>query len=53
MGLQGADGLCDKVIGLEVLGDNVLGASWCPHHVRDENREGRNADEHRDTYYCE
>ena len=39
MGLLGADGLCDKVIGLAVLGDNLLGASWCPHQVRDENRE--------------
>ena len=53
VGLLGADKLCDKVIGLEVLGDNVLTASWCLHHVRDENREGRKADEHRDTYYCD
>ena len=53
VGLLGADALCDKVIGVEVLGDNLLGASWCPHYVRDEHREGRNADEHRDTYYCE
>ena len=27
--LLGADKLCDKVMGLEVLGDKVLGASWC------------------------
>ena len=53
VGLLGADKLCDKVIGLEVLGDNVLGASWGFYYVRDGNREGRKADEHRDTYNCD
>ena len=48
----GADALCDKVIGLEVLADKVLGASWDPHYVRDGNKEGRKAGEHRDTSYC-
>ena len=52
MGLLGADALCDKVIGLEVLGDNLLGACWGPPYVRDGNRVGRRAGEHRDTSYC-
>ena len=52
VGLLGADKLCDKVIGLEVLADKVLGASWDPHYVRDGNKEGRKAGEHRDTSYC-
>ena len=52
VGLLGADKLYDKLIGLEVLVDKVLSASWDPHYVRDGNKEGRKAGEHRDTSYC-